>query len=81
MYVCMRVQCLKRPEEGTRHPHPTPPRSGIKHGCELTFECWELNPDPLQEHQEFLTVESALQHYDTSFKEIKWLKRDFGTCL
>jgi hypothetical protein len=45
--------CLQRPEVLC-------PGSGVTGACELSCECWELNPGPLQE-QVFLTPEPSLQ--------------------
>lgn len=44
--ICMCTTCMQcswRPEEGT-----TDLRTGVMDGCELSCECWELNPGPLQ---------------------------------
>lgn len=36
---------------------------------ELLCGCWELNLDPLDEHQMLLTPELSLQHYDEHFNQ------------
>lgn len=37
------------------------PRTGVTHGCELSYRCWELYLGPLRERQVFLTMGPSLQ--------------------
>ena len=43
--------CSHRPEEGIRSPG-----TGVKGGCKLPCECWELNLGPLKEQLTFKPV-------------------------
>jgi hypothetical protein len=52
----MHAWCLCRSEENIRSPVTI-----VTDGCDITCVCWELNIDPLQEHQVLLTAESSLQ--------------------
>ena len=61
--MCMNVcectcvmQCPWRSGEGVGSPG-----TAVSNGCYMTYGCWELNPDPLQEQSMLLTPEPALQ--------------------
>jgi hypothetical protein len=43
------------------------PRSEDIDSCELPYECWELNPSPLEEQPEFWHTEPALQSLGMHF--------------
>lgn len=54
--------CLHRPQDGSRFPE-----TRVTGVCELPWECWEINMDPLEEHPERLTAEASLQPPDFFF--------------
>lgn len=57
MDICLPHMCLvlRRAEEGTGFPG-----TGIIVSCELSYGCWEANPDLLREQQLLLTSEPSL---------------------
>lgn len=57
-FYCMGVLhawCLQRPEEGV-----TSPGIGVRGGCEIPCQCWELGLGPQQEQPVVFTVRSHL---------------------
>lgn len=52
----MHAWCLKGPEECVGSFE-----TGVKDRCETLCECWELNPDCLEEQPVLLTAETSLQ--------------------
>ena len=44
--ACTPLQCLWRPGKGVGSPG-----TGVTDSCWLPYECWELNPGPLEKQQ------------------------------
>ena len=55
VHVCEPYICLVTKEGGRS------PQSGLRDGCELPRECWELNLGLLKEKPMLLTTEASLQ--------------------
>lgn len=60
-------RCPRSPEEGVRSPG-----NGVTDGCEKPSECWELNPDPLQERYSPLTAEPSPSILPVYYTDVLW---------
>ena len=74
MYVYRMCVIHERPEEGIRFPE-----TGVTDGYELLWECWELNPGPLQEQPVLFPAPPSLQpkedfwQWQDMERRLKWL--------